>query len=229
MLDNVKQMQRLSFLVMIFVILIFFIISVIYILRYTLEIKYINISSDFNKINPQQIKSLVANDINGNFLTIYLLKLKRDIKAIDWVKNVHIERKFPDTINIKVDEHIPYAMLNDHYTILTENKEIIKINYSLDVPFFSTPMDKIDNTIFFYKLGSNFAKDRNLKIVSILYDGFNVIVYKFNNKLRLTMCNNNLEEDFLKLNKYWQNIVFIESFPTSINMCYKHAIAVSKS
>ena len=176
MLDNVKQMQRLSFLVMIFVILIFFIISVIYILRYTLEIKYINISSDFNKINPQQIKSLVANDINGNFLTINLLKLKRDIKAIDWVKNVHIERKFPDTINIKVDEHIPYAMLNDHYTILTENKEIIKINYSLDVPFFSTPMDKIDNTIFFYKLGSNFAKDRNLNKIIIRFEKESLII-----------------------------------------------------
>lgn len=229
MLDNVKQMQRLSFLVMILVVLLFLIISVIYILRYSLEIKYININSKFNKINAEQIVNLVKQDINGNFLTINLLKVKRDIKRINWVKNVHVERKFPDTINIKIDEHIPFVMLNNAHTILTENKEIINSNEIIDLPIFNTPLNKIDSTIEFYKLGDSFAKNRGLSVISVLYDGFNVIVYRLNNKLRLTMCNNNLEEDFVKLNKYWQNIIFIESSPAAINMCYKNAIAVSKN
>jgi cell division protein FtsQ len=227
MLENVKQMQRLSFLIMIVVVLLFFIIAVIYILKYTLQIKHININGDFNRINSEQVVNIVKNDISGNFLTMNLLRLKHDIKSINWVKNVDIERIFPDTINIKIDEHIPYAMLNNEHTILTQDEEIINNSDLLDIPFFSAPVDKIDSVINLYNLGNNFAKEKNLKIVNVIYDGFNVIIYKFSNKLRLTMCNNNLEEDFIKLNKYWQNILDIESSLTSINMCYKNAIAIS--
>jgi hypothetical protein len=227
MLDNVKQMQRVSFLLMVLVIILFLLVAIVYSLKYTLQIKYINIENHSINIDDNLIRSTIKNDISGNFLTINLSKLKRDIKHISWVKNVFIERKFPDTINIKIDGYVPYALLNNNHTILTENKEIINNTYLSGIPFFNVPENKIDEIILLYKSANNFAKLKFLKVTSVLYDGFNVVSYKFDNNMNLTSCNAiKIDEDFAKLNQYWDSIIAIESIPLSINMCYQNAIAI---
>jgi hypothetical protein len=227
MLDNVKQMQRVSFLLMILVLGLSLIIIVMYSLKYTLQIKHIYIENHSNNIDDNLIESIVRHDINGNFLTINLSKLKHDLKQITLIKNIYIERKFPDTINVKIDGYIPYALLNNNYTILTKDKEIIQHPYLSGIPFFHVPLNKIDEIILLYKLGAQFAKSKNLIVTAIVYDGFNVVSYKFDNNLNLTSCNAiKIDEDFVKLNQYWGSIIAIESLPLSINMCYQNAIAI---
>jgi len=61
---------------------------------------------------------------------ITLDMIQKEIKKIPWIKTIRIQRKLPYTLNIDIEEHIPFALWQnkEQLHLINENGEIIEIN-----------------------------------------------------------------------------------------------------
>ena len=70
-------------------------------------------------VSPASIQSTVAGKIKGNFFTIDLNELKRNIETAPWVRHVDISRVWPNGLLLRIEEHEAYAKWNDDELINT--------------------------------------------------------------------------------------------------------------
>lgn len=82
----------------------------------TLEPKEGNV---LKHVSPASIQSTVAGKIKGNFFTIDLNQLKRNIETAPWVRHVDISRVWPNGLLLRIEEHEAYAKWNEDQLINT--------------------------------------------------------------------------------------------------------------
>ena len=70
-------------------------------------------------VSPASIQSTVAGKIKGNFFTIDLNELKRQIETAPWVRHVDISRVWPNGLLLRIEEHEAYAKWNEDQLINT--------------------------------------------------------------------------------------------------------------
>jgi len=73
----------------------------------TFIIDKLKIKGKFRYLNPADIEAAIGTDALTNFFSIELLDVKRKVEDLPWVAYADVRREWPDTLLVKVDEHIP--------------------------------------------------------------------------------------------------------------------------
>ena len=105
-LDNIKKFTVIIY-GFIFLLSIFVVIQ--FLARVDLPIKQISIIGEYQHIDKEQV-DLIANEyIEGNFFLINLDQTRHAFKKLAWVREIAIRKKFPDTLEVTIEEHKPIA------------------------------------------------------------------------------------------------------------------------
>jgi len=75
----------------------------------TLPVRVVKIDGDFQYLDTEALKDLLSQQLNKNFLSIDIEGLHQYVKAVPWVDQVSIRRKWPDTLMLEVNEQQPLA------------------------------------------------------------------------------------------------------------------------
>lgn len=73
-----------------------------------LEFRQVQVIGDVRHVRHAEIARLV-HQWRGNFLTLDLDRVRRDVAALSWVKEADVARRWPAELVIRVDEHAPLA------------------------------------------------------------------------------------------------------------------------
>ena len=76
-------------------------------------IKEVRIVGDVDHITREQVKAVVAGELRGNFFTMDLAATRDAFEKLSWVRRVEVRRRWPDRLEIDVDEHRPVARWGD--------------------------------------------------------------------------------------------------------------------
>ncbi|WP_049628891.1 cell division protein FtsQ/DivIB [Cellvibrio sp. pealriver] len=88
-------------------------------------IKSVVVEGDFNFISKQRATELIGNEINGDFLQLDLMQLKNALLNDPWVEKVTLNRRWPDTLVVKITEQKPIARWGNGF--LNQRGEIVRI------------------------------------------------------------------------------------------------------
>lgn len=88
-------------------------------------IKSVVVEGEFNLISKQRATDLIGNEIDGDFLQLDLMDLKSALMADPWVEKVTLNRRWPDTLVVKIIEQKPIARWGNGF--LNQRGEIIDI------------------------------------------------------------------------------------------------------
>lgn len=88
-------------------------------------------------VSPANIHSAIAGHIRGNFFTINLEELKKQIESVSWVRHVDISRLWPNGLLLRVEEHEAYAKWNENQMINTWGE------------VFTANREELDSSIFY--------------------------------------------------------------------------------
>lgn len=83
------------------------------------------------KSSKERVEMIIYNFCNlDNKLDLRLLLM--EIKKDPWIKNVNIKRKLPNTLQINIEEYLPFAMLTDgkNLYLMDESGTVIDIDES---------------------------------------------------------------------------------------------------
>ena len=65
------------------------------------EVQYM---TEINRVSLDDLEAVSSRIYNQGFLQINLSHAKQEIEAINWVKSASIERRWPDRVNIFIEE-----------------------------------------------------------------------------------------------------------------------------
>lgn len=77
-----------------------------------IKIKHINIKGN-NRISIEQIKTWAGIEEGLNILSLDLDRITSLAQAQPWIRSLSVERRFPDSLSIRVEESFPVAVWED--------------------------------------------------------------------------------------------------------------------
>ncbi len=67
------------------------------------------IKGEYQHIDRDQINLISEEYVNGNFFNVNLYEARNAFIQLPWVRDVDLRRKWPDQLEIVIEEHKPIA------------------------------------------------------------------------------------------------------------------------
>jgi cell division protein FtsQ len=64
------------------------------------------------RVVAQEVLAVARNEVQGNFFTVDIERLKQSLEKLPWVRSVTIRREFPDRLAVQLEEHQALARWN---------------------------------------------------------------------------------------------------------------------
>lgn len=79
----------------------------------TLPIKRVNIEGEFVQLSRGELQQLVTSELHGGFFSMDVAALRDAVTANPWVRDVSVQRVWPDTLQVSVREQTAMARWRD--------------------------------------------------------------------------------------------------------------------
>ncbi|HHJ34853.1 MAG TPA: FtsQ-type POTRA domain-containing protein [Gammaproteobacteria bacterium] len=107
-----------------------------------LPVSDVQVDGELKFLDKKEIEALVKENISGGYFTVNLSGIRELLLRQPWVKNVSLRRKWPASLNIFIEEHVPVAYWNDN-AYLGEKGDVFKpahIDKRLNLPALNGPL-----------------------------------------------------------------------------------------
>ncbi len=75
------------------------------------EVRFAALSGDLKRVDAVELKRIAGGiqALGGSMLRTDLSQVKVVMKQVEWVRDVDVRRRFPGTLEIRIEEHKPFA------------------------------------------------------------------------------------------------------------------------
>lgn len=134
-------------------------------------IKSVVVEGDFNFITKQRATELISNEIDGDFLQLDLMQLKNALLGDPWVEKVTLNRRWPDTLVVKISEQKPIARWGDGF--LNQRGEIVLVDEASKLsglPWLQGSETDAPEILQQYQDLSQLLRSRGLEVIALKCD-----------------------------------------------------------
>ncbi|MGB4812960.1 MAG: cell division protein FtsQ/DivIB [Methylophilaceae bacterium] len=129
-------------------------------------LREVKIDGQLNHVNHEQVKLIVAKHLKGNFFTLDLIKARDAFEKLPWARKVSLRRRWPDTLEVNVEEHQALARWGT-VALVDTHGEVFQAASDAALPTFYGPGDGVIEVAAQYGEFSKALQKANLKIASI--------------------------------------------------------------
>ncbi len=72
-------------------------------------LREVRMSAAPGHVTHAQIEAIVRSEIEGNFFTVNLPRVRAAFERLPWVRRVDLRRQWPDRLEVAIEEHVPLA------------------------------------------------------------------------------------------------------------------------
>jgi cell division protein FtsQ len=224
--DNVKFINRLSYLIGGLAVFILLFSLVDYGINNWFTIDKVTITGDMEHVDQKQLTDTTISAAQGNLFTLSLNNMQAQFLQIPWVKHIIISRNFPNDVMVLVSEYTAIAHLGNDRLISADGK-IFNGVASESLPVFDTKIGDVSEALTDYQLIGRIFKDRGVDVERIYINGFGITKLYFSNDLQVVLCGTEIELQLKLLDKYWTKLYTTNPGLNYVNMCYKNALAIN--
>ena len=76
-------------------------------------IRWMQIDGPFQRVSAEQIRANLTSGVNRSFFTVDLNAISTSASKMPWVSRVEVQKSWPDTVYVLVDEYVPVADWRD--------------------------------------------------------------------------------------------------------------------
>ena len=101
-------------------------------------LREVRVSSALIHVTPDQIETVVARELRGNFFTLDLEHARAGFEKLPWVRKVNVRRQWPDRLEVVLEEHVPLGRWSNAGLVNTHG-EPFTAAYDGTLPLFVGP------------------------------------------------------------------------------------------
>lgn len=126
-------------------------------------LREVRVEGTLNHVTREQLKLIVGRHLQGNFFTLDLVKARDAFEKLPWARNVSLRRRWPDRLEVVVEEHQELARWGNIALVNTYG-ELFHAASDADLPVFYGPGDGVREVAEFYGKYSALLAPAGMKV-----------------------------------------------------------------
>jgi|TARA_B110000908_G_scaffold101736_2_gene119940 cell division protein FtsQ len=199
------------------------------------------IGGDFSYLQPAELSQLLAEEVDGGFLSVDLAHLSQVLREHPWVRDVTIGREWPSMLKVEVTEEVPIARWGKKGFLNRLGEELIIENNSHlgALPVLRADTASSREMMENYQLMAELLVPTGLKIAELRRDSLGVWYVDTAPGLRMVIGRDQISEKIRRfnlvwaagLNKYVKNIAAVDlRYPNGLAVAWREtALALQQS
>ncbi len=193
------------------------------------EISNVVIDAEFKRVNSEQIRITVAANKQRSFFKLNANEIRDNLLQIPWVKEVSVNKKWPDTLRIRLKEHKAVAVWNE-LKLLNSNGDIFEVDSLEDLsslPHFNSKTANSKIVWNKYMRFNDIIKNIGFDIVSCEISTIGSWNLVLNNGINLIVGSDYQDAKLVRLAETWESLLKTnETLPSYVDLRYTNGYAV---
>ncbi len=101
-------------------------------------------------VTETQIRLIAERQVAGTFFTVDLERVRASLEKLPWVREARVARRWPDTLEVSLVEHVPLARWNDD-ALVSEAGEVFVAAVADRLPRLAGPEDAVTDVVDAYR------------------------------------------------------------------------------
>ncbi|BAN36288.1 cell division protein FtsQ [Sulfuricella denitrificans skB26] len=189
-------------------------------------LRKVDVKGELQHVNREQVKFIVAREMKGNFFTLDLNRTRSAFEKLPWVRNVSVRRRWPDRLEVAIEEHVVLARWGSSALVNTQG-ELFRAASNAVLPEFNGPEDAAREVTGRYEEFSRMLKPFNLVLTRMTLSDRRALQLKLNNGLVVELGREKVHERLEKfVGVYDQTVAKLPIAVAYADLRYPNGFAV---
>jgi len=167
-------------------------------------LREVRVEGQLNHVTREQLKLIVERHLQGNFFTLDLVKARDAFEKLPWARNVSLRRRWPDRLEVTVDEHKELARWGNIALVNTYG-ELFHAASDADLPVFYGPGDGVKEVAVHYGKYSELLAPSGMKIMQLVLTPRRAWQIETDNKIVIELGREDMEVRLAKFASVYEN------------------------
>ncbi len=193
-------------------------------------IRWLEVHGDFQRVSAEQLRATLAPDMDSSFFTVDMKGLEEDAGRIPWVAAVEVQKIWPDTVTVTVDEYEPVAHWNSGQLIASDGAPfaVPEADELQGLPWLSGPEARLEDVLDAWVMIDRRLEVLGLEVARLSLDDRGAWSLQLNNGTQVYLGRNSTEERLERLLSSWDALMEEQDVPPrDIDLRYTNGFAVA--
>ncbi|HET6564841.1 MAG TPA: FtsQ-type POTRA domain-containing protein, partial [Xanthomonadales bacterium] len=192
-------------------------------------IRWLEVNGSFQRVSAEQLRSSLAPLVSASFFTVDLQKLQDSALRKPWVASVNVQKKWPDTVVVTVEEFQPLAHWNDEELVSTHRSVFAAPDAAAiqGLPWLDGPESRLDEVLEKWEIFNSMLAGAGLEIERLELHERGSWAMQLNNGSIVQLGRDDAEERLDRLMRSWRGLMVDQLLPpVRIDLRYTNGFAV---
>ena len=192
-------------------------------------IRWLEVNGTFNRVSAEQLRASLSSEVGSSFFTLDLQGLQDAAARIHWVSDVRVQKQWPDTVRVTVEEYVPVAHWNRGQLISSSGAvfEVPEADELQGLPRLEGPDERLREVLQTWVGLDEMLMPLGLEITQIALDGRGAWSLVLNNGTRVQLGRDETVERLERLLASWEPLMREQELPPlDVDLRYTNGFAV---
>lgn len=129
-------------------------------------LRTVQVSGEMRHVTREQLRLIVSRHLQGNFFTLDLAQARDAFRKLPWVRNVSVRRRWPDRLEVVVEEHRELARWGN-IALVNNHGELFQAASDRELPVFYGPGGGVQEVAQNYGIYSQLLAPVGLRVAQL--------------------------------------------------------------
>ena len=192
-------------------------------------IRWLELHGAFQRVSAEQLRGSVTPLIDESFFTINLQELRDAATRISWVSSVHIQKEWPDTVTVTIEEFVPIAHWNRGQLISKRGEafSVTEADGIQGLPWLQGPQDRLDEVLRSWSEFSELLMPMGLEVSGLKLDSRGAWAMDLSNGTHVQLGRKSARVRLQRLLASWDSLMRDQAAPPQdVDLRYTNGFAV---
>jgi cell division protein FtsQ len=192
-------------------------------------IRWLEINGAFQRVSAEQLRASLAPHVGSNFFTVDLQGLHAAAARNAWVSGVRVQKQWPDTVRVDVEEYAPVAHWNRGQLLsgAGEPFAVPEADEIQGLPWLEGPEERLDEVLQTWVAFDAMLMPLGLDISRISLDGRGAWSLQLDNGTVVQLGRDSTVERLQRLLASWETLTRQkQALPVAVDLRYTNGFAV---
>ena len=192
-------------------------------------IRWLEVNGGFQRVSAEQLRASITPLIDESFFTINLQALRGAATRISWVSSVRIQKKWPDTVIVAIEEFVPIAHWN-RGQLISSNGDAFSVPEADEIqglPWLQGPQERLDEVLQYWSEFTDLLAPIGLEISALNLDKRGAWAMQLSNGTHVSLGRDATRERLERLLASWDALMLEQPAPPQdVDLRYTNGFAV---
>lgn len=181
------------------------------------------------QVDALEVLQVVRENVQGNFFTVDIEQIRKEIEKLSWVRKVQVRREFPDRLLVEIEEHQAMARWNNDGLVNRQGEVFDAASDEVLPGFIGQPGDAQQVTKQFSQCAEQLARV-HLQITQIAESPRHAWQLKLDNGMVLELGIEQMQERLARfVAVYPYSLAHMQESVKTVDLRYRNGFAVAGS